>query len=195
MCARPRSVSDEEIFAATASLVARHGPGQLTVAAVAEEAGMAASSLMQRFGSKRDLLLAFASKAADAVTALFDRERARHPRPLDALQAALLAMAAHSRTRKEMANNLAFLQMDLSDPEFGKHAAAHGRAVRAEIERLLRDAGMTRDAAARARDVQVVFNGALITWAIHGEGTLAEAVKGALRIALRRERRPERRSA
>src|SRR5262245_53051359 len=49
---RPRKVSDEELFAATHAMMARVGPGQLTLAAIAREAGVTAAVLVQRFGSK-----------------------------------------------------------------------------------------------------------------------------------------------
>ena len=194
MSPRPRSVSDAEVFAATARVISRDGPAQLTVAAVAAEAGFAPSSLVQRFGSKRALLLAFAEEGSRGVATIFAAARARHADPLEALEAALLRMAAPVRTRAAMANHLAFLQMDLADPEFRKHAVAHGRAFRQEAARLFAaaiDEGRVGDGdpAALAAALQVAFNGALVTWAIHGEGSLGRSVRGALPIALGRAAR------
>lgn len=189
MSPRPRSVSDEEVLAATARVISRDGPAQLTLAAVAAEAGFAPSSLVQRFGSKRALLLAFAGQGPRGVATIFERARARHADPLDALEAALLAMAASVRTPVEMANHLAFLQMDLADPEFRQHAAAHGRTFRREAAHLFAAAvdegSLTdRDPAALATALQIAFNGALITWAIHGEGSLRQFVKRVLPVVL-----------
>ena len=189
MCPRPRAVSDDDVLAATARVISRVGPGELTIAAVAEEAGFAPSSLMQRFGSKRGLLLAFARQAPRGVEAVFAAARARHASPLDALQAALLMLPGPVRTRDELAHHLAFLQMDLSDPEFRVEAAAHGRAFRREAERLLEDAigagELTAGApASMANVLQVVFNGVLVTWAIHGEGSLRRQVRRVLPIVL-----------
>src|SRR5687768_4204797 len=86
---RPRSVQDEAIFAATGRVISRLGPGGLTVAAVAAEAGMAASSLVERFGGKRALLLAFAAGGKTALRAVFARARAKHADPIEALRAGL----------------------------------------------------------------------------------------------------------
>lgn len=189
MSPRPRTVSDEEILAATARVISRVGPAQLTIAAVAAEAGFAPSSLMQRFGSKRALLLAFAQQGPQGVAAIFDEARGRRATPLDALEAALFALHEPVRTPEEMAHHLAFLQMDLTDPDFRRHAAAHGRTFRREAERLFReaiDAGQVGggDPHAMASALQVVFNGALVTWAIHREGSLRQLVRRVLPIVL-----------
>ena len=97
-------------------------------------------------------------------------------------------MAAPVRTPAEMANHLAMLQMDLADPEFRRHAVAHGRALRREAERLLAAAIERRladgDPATLAGAVQIAFNGALVTWAIHAEGTLERHVRRVLPIVL-----------
>ena len=184
MSPRPRSVSDETIFAATERVISRLGPGGLTVAAVAVEAGMAASSLVERFGDKRALLLAFAAQGVPALRAVFARARAKHPQPVDALRGALRALGAAARTRTRLANHLAFLQIDLRDAAFRQHAVAHGLALREELASLLEQAnarGLTAvNANLAARALQVAYNGALITWAIHGEGTVADAIDGAV---------------
>ena len=189
MSPRPRSVSDAEIFAAAGRVISRLGPGGLTVAGVAAEAGMAPSSLIERFGDKRALLLAFAAGGAPALRTTFARARARHANPLHALRAALRTMASTVRTRTQLANHLAFLQMDLRDPAFRKHAVAHGLALREELAALLEEAGARglTDAPPKstARALQVAYNGALITWAIHGEGTVTDAVDAAVSMVMR----------
>jgi AcrR family transcriptional regulator len=188
---RPRGVSDDQVFAATAKVVSRDGPGQLTVAAVAKEAGLAPSSLVERYGTKRELLLAFAASAPADVRRAFDRARIRHPDPHEALRTALVDLTSSIRTRKAMANHLAFLQMDLSDADFRRHAIVHGDSLRMEIASLIAQMPAARGSKAmaleRAKAVQIAFNGALVTWAIHGEGTLPEAIEQALHIALREQ--------
>ena len=76
-----------------------------------------------------------------------------------------------------MANHLAFLQIDLSDPEFHQLALAYTTAVREEIKRLL-DAAVeageleATDTSRLAQGVQTTYNGAMITWAIYRKGRL-----------------------
>jgi AcrR family transcriptional regulator len=180
---RPRSIEDAAIFRATARVIGRVGPAHLTVARVAKEAGLAPSSLVERFGTRRNLLLAFAAQAGEGVRATFVAARQRERRPRAALLAALHDLAAPVSTPEAMANNLAFLQMDLADEDFRHFAVAHGEAFRDEAAGLLREmqAGLpVRAAAMRARDLQIAFNGALITWAVHREGTLRDAISQAL---------------
>ena len=74
MSPRPRKVTDDELFAATYAAMTKLGPGELTLAAIAKEAGVTAAVLVQRFGSKRDLLLTLAERfsggAGEMMTAL-----------------------------------------------------------------------------------------------------------------------------
>ena len=185
---RPRTVSDEAILAATGRVISRLGPGKLTVAAVATEAGMAASSLVERFGDKRSLLLAFASQGVPALREVFARARVRHDNPLHALRAAMRALGSTVRTRSRLANHLAFLQIDLQDDAFRRHAVAHGVALREELSELLEQArarGLTDvHPVHSARALQVAYNGALVTWAIHGEGSVADAIDEAVSLIL-----------
>jgi AcrR family transcriptional regulator len=180
--ARPRTTSDEAILRAAGRAITRYGPAGLTLAAVSAEAGLSPAALVQRFGSKRGLLLAFAAWAASGTGEVFRRARRRHDSPLAALYGALAELASSIRTPEELANGLAFLQLDLTDPEFRGHAADQARRVREEITGLLADAVAARQLAADtdpvrlARAVQVAYNGALILWAMTGEDDLAGAL-------------------
>jgi AcrR family transcriptional regulator len=179
MAGRPRSVSDEQILAATARAISRLGPARLTLAAVAAEAGVAAPTLVQRFGSKRNLLLAFARQAADDPSARFAAARTSSGSAITAVRAALLDMAAGIHTPGELANHLAFLQLELADPEFHQHTLDHANATLQQIKELL-DAAV-RDGELRpcgtaqlARAIYTTYNGALITWAVHRTGSLTQ---------------------
>jgi AcrR family transcriptional regulator len=182
MAGRPRTVADEEILAATARAISRVGPARLTLGDVAGEAGLAPATLMQRFGSKRNLLLAFAATASAGVEEAFARSRAAHPSPLAALLADPLDAAGVMTSAGALAHHLAFLQLELADPEFHAHALAHARAVRAQTRRLLDDAVAAGelvpcDTARLADAVQVAYNGALITWAVFRRGRLGPALR------------------
>ena len=174
---RPKTVDDEAVLDAAVRVIDRGGPGELTLAAVAREVGLAPATLVQRFKSKRGLLLAIAGRgAADAGAALRDAA-ARRRSPLRALVAGLVESSAGVASPETMANQLAFLQIDLSEPDFHQLALAHATAVRREIRRLL-DAAVeagelaASDTARLAQAVQTTYNGALITWAIYRKGRL-----------------------
>jgi AcrR family transcriptional regulator len=170
MSPRPRSVGDSAVLAAVGRVVSRIGPARLTLADVAAESGLAPPTLVQRFGSKRGLLLAFAASAADGVGAYFAPARAAESSPLGALVAALLGMAAEMADPAVLSRHVALLAVDLDDPDFRRHAAAHARAVHAELRGLLAEAiaagELVGDPDQLAHALQVAYNGALLTWAI-----------------------------
>ncbi|MEV0829451.1 TetR/AcrR family transcriptional regulator [Nonomuraea rubra] len=186
---RPRTTSDEAILGATARAIGRHGPQGLTLAAVAQEAGLSPATLVQRFGSKRGLLLAFAAHATRTAAEPFERARQEHASPLAALRAALVHLAEGVSTPEELSGSLGFLQLDLTDPDFRAHAAEHARRTRDEIAALLADAvaagELEAEAATLAGAVQVAYNGALILWALTGDGPLPDAMREALGQTLR----------
>lgn len=178
--ARPRTVDDAAVLSAAAEVINRIGPGRLTLQSVADEVGLSAPTLVQRFGSKRGLLLAMGEQAASGWRVVFDTARDRTGSPLEALTEALTALTEHVRSPEAMANNVAFLQMDLSDPEFHARAADSLRGMRALVNELLDEAvaageiARGADTAALATSVLNAYNGALISWAILREGELAD---------------------
>lgn len=189
---RPRTTSDTEILSATARAIGAHGPGKLTLAHVGAEAGVSPATLSQRFGSKRGLLLAFAADAAAGAAEPYRRARAAHDSPLTALHAVADEFAGHMSTPEEMANHLGMLQLDLTDPEFRAHAAAHTRAVDAALRELLADAVAQgelpsgTDVPRLARAVQITTDGSLLRWALTGDGDLAALLHEDLDHLLRR---------
>lgn len=176
---RRLKVTDDEIFAAAQRAMTRHGPQELTLAHIAVEAGVSPGRLVQRFGSKRALLLALAARFAGSAGGVFDGLKAAHRRPLATLRAYATCMADLAATPDALSRNLAYLQIDLTDPEFRAHLQANARATRLEIESLLRAAVMEgvlrRDVDARrlARTIEAVITGSLMTWACHREGSAA----------------------
>jgi AcrR family transcriptional regulator len=172
---RPRLLDDAAILAAAGMAIVRLGPAKLTLADIAREAGVSAATLVQRFGSKRGLLLALARSALDGVDACFASIRAEHPSPLDALMSAATDMTRHVRKPEEMANHLAFLQMDLSDPEFHHLAFENAGRIRAGYVALLKDAvkagELARcDTAQLGAAIESMSGGSLIAWAIYRRG-------------------------
>lgn len=180
MSPRPRTVTDAAIFAATARAISRSGLSRLTLARVAEEVGLTAGALVRRFGSKRKLLLALSEDSVAGLAPRFAAIRQAHRSPLAALYAYAGEAEDWVRTPEELANNLAFLETDLVDPEFRAPALAFFRAERAEIRALLEAAvkkgelAGTLDAKRTAAAVQVAINGSRITWAVLQEGTLTQ---------------------
>jgi AcrR family transcriptional regulator len=198
---RPRQTTDDAILQATGRAIARYGPARLTLAHVAAEVGVAPATLVQRFGSKRGLLLALARQGAGSAAQEYQAIRAAHASPLAALFAVADCMAGMAPTAEALANHLAFLHIDLTDPDFHRLALAQGRAARRELQAFLDDAVKAGelapcDTARLARAVQVTLGGGLLAWAIEREGTAAQWLRDDLQTLLhpyRRGARPARR--
>jgi len=183
MAPRPRTVSDEDLINATMRVMSRLGPVRLTLAEVAKEAGVTAATLVQRFGSKRAMMLKISSDAAGSADACFAMVRAAHPRsPLAAIYAAATAMTEHMGTPEELANSLAFLQIDISDPDFHAHTLEMSKKHVAGYRALLKDAIAAgelepHDTLRMARAINAIAGGSLIAWAIFREGTAERWVR------------------
>jgi AcrR family transcriptional regulator len=194
MSPRPRQTSDAEILAATARVMQRRSPTQLTLADVAKEAGVVPATLIQRFGTKRGLLLALCSTAPGGVPQQFAAARAKHKSPLKALIELYAECTAFAPTPEAMANGLAYLQIDLVDPDFYAITLAQFRAIRDETQKLLDEAvaaGELRkyDTTKLARLIQHVNGGAMLSWAVYREGSVAAWVRRDLEALLRPYRR------
>ena len=130
MSPRPRKVTDEAIFAAAQRAMQRRGPGELTLADIAAEAGVTAGALVQRFGSKRGLLLALAEGAAAGTGEFLDAFGRAHASPLAAVREYARCMAHLAESPAALARNLAYLQIDLADADFRAHLRTQWRATR-----------------------------------------------------------------
>src|SRR3989454_8101989 len=82
---RRRKAEDTDVFAAMVRVMLRVGPAELTLGAIAAEAGVTAGAPVQRVGSKREVLHAHARDAA--VTGDIGLGTPRTPRPASPLGA------------------------------------------------------------------------------------------------------------
>jgi AcrR family transcriptional regulator len=189
MSPRPRETSDEQILAATARVMQRLSPTQLTLAEVAKEAGVVPATLIQRFGTKRGLLLAMCRTAPGAVPEQFAAARAKYASPLKTLIELYAECTSFAPTPEAMANGLAYLRIDLTDPDFHVITLAQFAAIRDETKKLL-DAAVAAgelrkcDTAQLARLIQDTNGGAMLSWAVYREGPVAAWVRRDLEALL-----------
>lgn len=193
MSPRPRQNTDIEILQAAFRAIARLGPAKLTLADVAREADVTAASLIQRFGSKRALLLAAAADVAGGHVYIFSGLRSTHRSPLAALLGLADCMSVMGATPDEVAHSLAFLQIDLTDPDFLVHTRSSALGFRAGIASLIRDAKAAGelgpcDTNRLARAVHATLNGSILDWTIHREGPMAAWIRRDLKTVLDRYR-------
>jgi AcrR family transcriptional regulator len=176
---RRKTTSDADVLAATFRVVSRIGPVRLTLADVAAEAGLAPATLLQRFGSKRGLLLAAAEQGMAGVEECFARIRSAHRSPLQALCASFEETTHMCESPEAMANSLAFLEIDLTDPDFHRLALENSRAMLVGYRALLDEAVAAReivpcDTARLARALSALCGGSMLSWAILREGTVTQ---------------------
>lgn len=186
----PPKATDAEVFAAAHRVMGRRTPTQLRLSDIAAEAGVTPAALIQRFGSRRGLLLALVRLGEDYPRELFAGLSARHRSPLRALRGYAQCMAPMGESPATLAHHLAYLQMDLTDPEFYPPVAAQARATREEIRRLL-VAAVERgelaggvDPTALARVVDVLITGALLSFALTPEGAIVRQIEQDLQFVL-----------
>lgn len=185
MSPRPRETSDEAILTATMRVMQRRSPVALTLADVAKEAGVVPATLIQRFGTKRGLLLAACRTAPGGVPEQFAAARAKCGSPLKALVELYVQCSGFAATPEAMANGLAYLQIDLIDPEFHAITLAQFTAIRDETKKLLDDAVAADElkpcgTADLARLIQQVNGGAMLDWAVYRKGSLAAWLRRSL---------------
>jgi AcrR family transcriptional regulator len=192
MSPRRRKAEDADVFAAMVRVMLRVGPAELTLRAIAAEAGVTAGALVQRFGSKRELLHAHARYAAASGDIGFGAPRtARRSSPLSALRAVAGVYARLAESPRAAVRNLAYLHNDLADPVLRRHLLRLKRATRVRYEQWLADAiaaGELRadtDVQALARMIEVTLGGSFLAWTLYREGPAARHLREDLDAALR----------
>jgi len=180
MSPRRRKAEDVDVFAALVRVMKRRGPAELTLRAIAAEAGVTAGALVQRFGSKRAMLLAHARYAAATGDVGVTVPRPRTSSPLEALRSVTARYAQLASSPRAAVRNLAYLHNDLADPALRRHLLRLSRATRVWYEQLLADAvaaGELRadiDVQPLARSIEVTLRGSFLSWALYREGSAAD---------------------
>jgi AcrR family transcriptional regulator len=118
---------DSAILHAAAKIVSQTGPDNFTLADVGKEVGLSAATLVQRFGSKRLLMLAMLQQMTSMVNGRFAANLAEGSTPLESLYSAAMDRADPTHGPENLANALAFLFMQLGDPDFQAIAAASAK--------------------------------------------------------------------
>jgi AcrR family transcriptional regulator len=173
---RRKVISDEAVLDATGRVLLERGPHAFTLAQVSKVAGIAPATLIQRFGTKQGLLQAFGSRAAPRASG---RPKVSDEPPLKVLVRLLLERATGLEGPGAMANRIALMLEELKNESLRAQAARQAFATELLIERLLEQAGF--DAPERAaRVIYAAWTGALLGWALRGEGSLERYLKRVL---------------
>ena len=180
MSPRPQKVSDDDVFLAASRAMSRLGPGELTLTAIAEEAGVTAGLLVQRFGSKRALLLALSERFSKGSGDLFAQLRSGHRSALSVLRGYSDCMANLASSPAALVRNFAYLQIDLTDADFRRHLAKQAHATRVELTKLIREGVAAGEfipdtrPADLARTIEAIVTGSMMSWAFYQKGPVAK---------------------
>lgn len=191
MRSRRKKVPDSDVFDAVVRVMLRAGPDELTLAAIAAEAGLTAGALVQRFGSKRELMLAHARFAATTGDIGLKSPRSRGGSALGSIRKAVDPFAQLAASPDAALRNLAYLQRDLADPVLYGNLLKMNQTARDHYTRLVSDAIAARelrpdtDAAELARTIEVTLIGSFLTWTIYREGPAAKWMRRNLDAILR----------
>jgi len=99
-------------------------------------------------------------------------------------------MAGIAASPAALARSLAYLQIDMTDPDFRRHLVKQSRATRAGLRQLVGaalEAGeLDRSASPRqlARTIETVLSGSMITWGFYREGNAARWMRADLDAVL-----------
>jgi AcrR family transcriptional regulator len=183
---RPRSVSDEDLFAAAYRLMQSAPPSQFTLQAVAAEAGVTAAAVVQRFGSKRAFQVALAKAASASSNDLLQLLDEKSDDPIGALRYYADCVSGLAPSPAAIVRNLAYLQEDLADSALRAELKRQSLATRKALEDVIRKGIRSKaissraDARSLARAIETMLSGALLTWAIYQEGTAKTWLRGRL---------------
>ena len=191
MSPRPRKVSDDAVFEAASRVMQRVGPDELTLGAIAAEAGLTPGALVQRFGSRRALLVALAEQHAAGTGGMMAGLRRAHGSPLATIRAYADCMAGLASSPEALARSLAYLYLDMTDADLRRHLVTHARETRAALRSLVSEA-ITEEELVKtvkpgelARAIEAVVSGSMMGWAVTPEGSASAWIRRNLEVLLR----------
>jgi AcrR family transcriptional regulator len=176
--ARTKTISDESVLAAAATVMFAKGPSDFTLADVAKAAGIAPATLVQRFGDKHGLVVAAIAQDNRA----FEGFLAELPRDVGA--EAVIGVfgrmfAGVEEDADQFADQLLWLRQDMRDPDLNRLARERFEKLRAAIAARMPPLSIPADDAAVLVEAQ--WQGALNQWGIFRQGRLADFVTDRLR--------------
>ncbi len=182
---RPRKIDDAELIEAFYRVHLRKGPTSWTLADVAMEAGVVPATLVQRFHSKIGLMAAAIDLGAEELEGLAVQSLEMAGSPLAALHATLPILSRGIENPAMMANSLAQLHVELAHEELRPKVQAYTVRIVEVFQTLV--AAAIGEGKLQGIDVerlgQVIYttwSGALVTYAIAGEGSLTAWVSAAI---------------
>lgn len=168
---RPRTFSDEAIYIATATVLARIGNEHLTLSQIAEEVGCSPPALVQRFGSKRALLMNYVTWTTERVRERVENVIKSDVSPIQMIKEIVAmprALRPYEITDPEGLPASVFIHLAAwNDPSFRPLVEQRTTLIEDSLQRLLKkssDVGEIQgcDTAEMSRTMFTAFSGATL---------------------------------
>ena len=188
--ARPRSLTDAFVLDAALAIMAANGPDGVTFAALAASTGLAPATLVQRFGSKPALVKAALLQAWDALDARTEAlAAATEPTPEGAIALLVALSGDHPAEIEAHADGLMILREDFRDADLRERGRRWGARLQSliapRLAGLAATGGHDHDA---AREMMLLWQGAVIWWGFERVGSAASYSEALLLAWLLRRR-------
>jgi TetR/AcrR family macrolide resistance operon transcriptional repressor len=175
---RTKTISDEAVLTAAATVMFAKGPSDFTLADAAKAAGIAPATLVQRFGDKHGLVVAAITQDNRA----FKRFLAELPPDVGA--EAVIGVFARmfdgvEEDADRFADQLLWLRQDMRDPDLNRLARERFEMLRAAVAERMPPLALPAHEAAVLVEAQ--WQGVLNQWGIFRQSRLADFVTERLR--------------
>ncbi len=183
--ARRKDVTRVLIMDAAYGLFRQRGYTRVSVDEIADAAGLTKRTLYSHFDSKDDLLKAvLETQHATAFAAFLNFGRKLVGTPRDVIHTYFAELFRWSGRPKWPGSGFTRLAMELADlpgHPARRIASRHKKLLEAHLAEALASAGVT-DAAARARQVWILSEGAIALMLIHGDRSYCKAAEDAAQV-------------
>jgi AcrR family transcriptional regulator len=189
---KSKAISNEVILDKALLVISDKGPETFTLADISKVVGLSPATLLQRFGSKQTLLIRAAKQANvklnHDLAALKEKQL-----PWDQeLIHFLCDIPEGFGSRRDIANSLGVLKLDMIDPELHPIARKLFETFRKRIGELIKK-GQACNEISGSIDIQALVweldalrHGLVIQWTLSGKGTLQKWMKHHFQQFLRR---------
>lgn len=185
-------IDDAQVLEKAIFVISEKGPETFTLADVGKAVGLAPSTLMQRFGSKRALLIKAAKHVPVKLSEDLEKLKNKDLSWNEELMILLGEVPEGFGTRRDIANSLGLLKLDMIDPELHPIARELMDKVRTRIKQLLDKAKSQgklepeSDIDALTEELDALRHGLVIQWTLSGDGPLKQWLQKGLHNYLAR---------
>ncbi len=180
-------IDDAPVLEKALLVISEKGPETFTLADVGKVVGLAPATLMQRFGSKRALLIQAAKHVPAKLKEDLEKLKAKGLSWDTELMELLGQTPEGFGTRRDIANNLGLLKLDMIDSELHPIARELMERLRNRIKELLERAkaggllSTRTDTGMLAWELDALRHGLVIQWTLSGDGPLQEWLEKGIR--------------